>query len=68
MKLLVLSGADPNRRHSVSAESALISAVIQNDAHLVGFLLSRGAIARTQYSVVLRLLVIFDLYARNYSE
>ena len=27
VKLLVLSGADPNRRHSVSAESALISAV-----------------------------------------
>ena len=50
VKLLVLSGADPNRRHSVSAESALVSAVIQNDAHLVGFLLSKGAIPRTQYA------------------
>jgi len=50
VKVLVLAGADPNRRHSVSAESALVSAVIQNDAHLVGFLLSKGAIPRTQYA------------------
>jgi ankyrin repeat protein len=50
VKILVRAGADPNRRHRLSAESALISAVIQHDALLVKFLLSQGAIAQTQYS------------------